>query len=147
MEFGMRASFTMVRLGCIICGRSYFDNLKPHKKDIFTDNEYFLADSYPGVAPELIYFLRSRISPMPLNEALKKSLETAQYLYTTERRNHNDYTFGLAAYDAMIDGLHRDDVGFAALTQYGATGNGIILLTHLIDNRRAAITFWEEKSQ
>jgi len=128
-------------------GRSYFDNLKPDKKDIFTDNEYFLADSYPGCAPELIYFLHGRTSQLSLNEALKKSLETAKYLYTIERRNHNDYTFGLAAYDVMIDGLHRDDAGFAALTQYGATGNGIILLTHLIDKRRAAMTFWEEKSQ
>ena len=128
-------------------GRSYFDNLKPEENDIFTENGYFLADSYPGVAPELIYFLRGRTSPIPLNVALKKSLETAKYLYTTGRRNHNDYIIGLTAYDVMIDGLRRDDAGFAALTQYGATGNGIILLTHLIDKRRAAVAFWEEKSQ
>jgi len=128
-------------------GRSYFDNLKPDVKDIFTDNEYFLANSYPGAAPELIYFLRGRTSPIPLNEALKKSLETAKSLYTTERRSHNDFIIGLTAYDVMIDGLRRDDSGFAVLTQYSPTGNGIILLTQLIDKRRAAYAFWEEKSQ
>jgi len=128
-------------------GRSYFDNLKPDEKDIFTNNGYFLADSYPGAAPSLTYFLRGRTAPVPLNESLKKSLETAKYLYTTERRDHNNFIIGLAAYDVMIDGLRRDDAGFAALTQYGATGNGIILLTQLIDKRRAARDFWVEKSQ
>jgi len=127
-------------------GCSYFDSLKPDAKDVFTGNEYFLADSYPGAAPELIYFLRGRTAPIPLDEALKKSLETAQDLYTTESRHHNDYVFGLSAYDVMIEGLNRDDAGFAALTQYGATGNGIGLLTQLIDKRRAANVFWMEKS-
>jgi hypothetical protein len=80
-----------------------------------------------------------------LGEALKKSLETAQWLYTTGNK-HNNSGLGLSAYDVMIDGLRRDDAGFAALTQYGTTGNGILLLTQLIDKRRAANIFWAEKS-
>lgn len=128
-------------------GRSYFDNLKPDEKDIFTDNIYFLADKYPGSDPSLIYFLSCRTVPLPLNDALKTSLETAQNLYTAKPRHNEHYVFGLAAYDILINGLRRDDADFAAITQYGTTGNGIILLTRLIDARRAAHTFWAEKSQ
>ena len=145
MEWGVLCGYTEDGR---IYGRSYFDNLKPDKKDIFTNNEYFLADSYPGADPSLIYFLDNRATPIPLNEALKKSLETALWLYTTGNKHNNpDYALGLSAYDVIIDGLRRDDTGFAALTQYGATGNGIFLLTQLIDKRRAANAFWIEKSQ
>lgn len=128
-------------------GRSYFDYLKPDEKDIFTDNGYFLADSYPGADPNLIYFLRGRTTPVLPEEALKKSLETARDLYTSQPKHNGNYVFGLSAYDILIDGFRRDDAGFAAITQYGATGNGIILLTRLIDARRAAHDFWAEKSQ
>ncbi|WP_312433513.1 helix-turn-helix domain-containing protein [Lacrimispora sp.] len=128
-------------------GRSYFDNLKPDEKDIFTDNNYFLADKYPGADPSLMYFLCGRTVPLPLNEALKASLETARNLYTAKPRHNGHYVFGLTAYDILINGLRCDDADFAAITQYGTTGNGIILLTRLIDARRAAHTFWTEKSQ
>ena len=128
-------------------GRSYFDNLKPAEKDIFTDNKYFLADKYPGCDPSLMYFLGGRTSPLPLDQALKASLQTAQHLYTAKPRHNGQYVFGLAAYDLLIAGLRRDDAGFAAITQYGTTGNGIGLLARLIDARRAAHAFWVEKSQ
>ena len=129
-------------------GRSYFDNLIPDAKDIFTNNEYFLADSYPGADQSLVYFLKDRTAPIHLNEALKKSLEAAQWLYTTGNKHNNpEYALGLSAYDVIIDGLCRDDAGFAALTQYSTTENGILLLTQLIDKRRAAKAFWIEKSQ
>lgn len=127
-------------------GRSYFDNLKPDEKDIFTHNNYFLADKYPGANPDLIYFLCGKTVPLPLNEALKASLVTAQNLYTAKPRYNGQYVFGLAAYDILINGLQLDDAGFAAITQYGSTGNGTILLTRLIDARRAAHAFWKEKS-
>ena len=144
MEWGVLCGYTEDGR---LYGRSYFDNLKPEKKDIFTNNDYFLADSYPGADPSLIYYLNGRITPIPLSEALKKSLETAQWLYTTGNKHNNpDYVLGLSAYDVMIDGLRRDDAGFASLTQYGATGNGILLLTQLIDKRLAAKVFWNEKS-
>ena len=128
-------------------GRSYFDNLKPAEKDIYTHNHYFLADKYPGVSPDLIYFLSGRTVPLPLNEALKASLLMAQHLYTAKPRHNNQYVFGLAAYDILINGLLRDNADFAAITQYGTTGNGIILLTRLIDARRAAHAFWRGKSR
>ena len=128
-------------------GRSYFDYLKPAEKDIFTDNGYFLADNYPGADPGLICFYHNKTVPVPLSEALKISLETAQMLYTAKPKHNDTYVFGLSAYDMLLDGLRRDDDGFAAITQYGATGNGIILLTRLIDARRAAHAFWAEKAQ
>ena len=127
-------------------GRSYFDYLKPDEKDIFTENKYFLADKYPGADPGLTYFLRGRTIPIPLDEALKTSLETAQHLYSAKPRHNGQYVFGLDAYDIFINGLRYDDANFAAITQYGATGNGIIHLTRLIDARRAAHAFWAEKS-
>jgi len=128
-------------------GRSYFDYLKPDEKDIFTNNNYFLADSYPGADPRLIFFLSGRTTPAPLDEALKKSLETAKNLFATKPMHDGRYVFGLDAYDILINGLCLDDTGFAAITQYGSTGNCVILLTHLIDARRAAHTFWAEKSE
>ncbi len=123
-------------------GRSYFDYLKPSEKDIFTENQYFLADKYPGVDPGRIYFLQNRATPLPWNDALKVSLETALRLYTAKPRRDDQYIFGISAYDIMIDGLRCDDTAFAAITQYGTTENGIILLAHLIDARRAAHDFW-----
>jgi hypothetical protein len=128
-------------------GRSYFDNLKPGENNIFTSNVYFLADSYPGPDPGMIYFLRERTTPAPISEALKKSLETAFELYTAEPKHNGRYYFGSAAYDIFINGLRLDDAGFAAISQYGTTGNGLIHLTRLIDSRRAANAFWAEKSQ
>jgi transcriptional regulator with XRE-family HTH domain len=128
-------------------GRSYFDYLKPDEKDIFTNNNYFLADSYPGADPRLIYFLKSRTTPVPLDESLKKSLEIAQYLYTAEPMYDGRYVFGLDAYDILINGLRLDDAAFAGITQYGSTGNCVILLARLIDTRRAAHSFWADKSQ
>ncbi|MDR0324690.1 MAG: helix-turn-helix domain-containing protein [Oscillospiraceae bacterium] len=128
-------------------GRSYFDHLKPDEKDIFTDNHYFLADKYPGADPSLIYALSGRTAPLPLIESLKASLETARSLYTAKPRHNGHYLFGIDAYDILINGLRRDAADFAAITQYGTTGNGIILLTRLIDARRAAHSFWAEKSQ
>ena len=128
-------------------GRSYFDYLLPGERDIFTDNNYFLADSYPGYSADMMFHYRKRTAPFPLEDVLKTSLETARDLYTAEPRHNGYFVFGSAAYDILINGLRRDDSGFAALTQYGATGNGQIVLTHLIDCRRAAQAFWAEKSQ
>ena len=128
-------------------GRSYFDYLKPNEKDIFTENQYFLADKYPGVDPGRIYFLHNRSTPLPLNVALKKSLETAQHLYTAKPRCNGQYVFGISAYDIIINGLRCEDTAFDAITQYGTTGNGIILLSHLVDARRAAHDFWSVQSK
>lgn len=128
-------------------GRSYFDYIKPDEKDIYTDNQYVLADSYPGADPSMLCFYRKRTSPLPLVEALRVSLETAQTLYTSKPIYNGHYVFGLAAYDILINGLRKDDTNFAAITQYGTTGNGIILIARLIDARRAAHAFWVEKAQ
>jgi hypothetical protein len=69
------------------------------------------------------------------------------HLYAAKPRHDGHYVFGLAAYDILINGLRRDDAEFATISQYGTTGNGIVLLTRLIDTRRAAHTFWADKSQ
>lgn len=127
-------------------GRSYFDYLKPNAEDVFTDNQYFLADCYPQADPHYVYFLQSRTSPLPILDALKASLETAQFLYTAAPQVNDTYYFGLDAYDILIHSLRLEDCGFAALTQYGTTGNGYILLTRLLDARRAAHAFWTEKA-
>ena len=127
-------------------GRSYFDYLKPGVEDIFTDNNYFLADCYYQTDPHYVYFLQSLTSPLPTREALKVSLETALSVYTAAPQYGNIFYFGMDAYDILIDSLRLDDRGFSALTQYGATGNGYILLTRLVDARRAAHIFWSGKS-
>ena len=106
-----------------------------------------LADSYPGFAANMMFYFRGRTAPFPLDEALKTSLEIARDLYLAKPRHNGYYVFGSAAYDILINGLRRDDAGFAVLTQYGATGNGQIILARLIDCRRAAHAFWAEKSQ
>ncbi len=144
MEWGVLCGYTGDGL---FYGRSYFDYLKPDKKDIFTDNNYFLAESYPGADPRLTYFISERTTPIPRDEALRASLETAKEFYTAKPKHNDNYMFGLSAYDILINGLRRDDAGFAAITQYGATGNGLILISRLIDARRAAHAFWIEKSQ
>ena len=144
MEWGVLCGYTGAGQ---FYGRSYFDYLKPDEKYIFTENNYFLADSYPGADPGMTCFYRDRTNPLPLVEALRLSLETALILYTSEPMHNDHYVFGLDAYDIMINGLSCDDASFAAITQYGTTGNGIILLTRLIDARRAAHAFWMDKSQ
>lgn len=128
-------------------GRSYFDYLQPDEGDVFTGNGYFLADGYPGADPNLLYACTGRTAPFPLDEALKMSLEIARDTHAAAPKHNGCFVFGAAAYDILIDGLRRDDAGFAALTQYGSTGNGVILLTRLIDARRAAHAFWSDKSQ
>jgi DNA-binding transcriptional MerR regulator len=128
-------------------GRSYFDYLKPDEKDIFTSNNYYLADSYPGYSIDMMIYYHGRTAPFPMDDALRASLEIARDLYMSEPKYNGYFVFGPAAYDILINGLRRDDHGFAALTPYGATGNGQILLTRLIDCRRAAHLFWAEKSQ
>lgn len=127
-------------------GRSYFDFLKPGVEDIFTDNHYFLADCYSRTDPHYVYFLQERTSPLPIQEALKASLETALNIYTAAPQCGGTYYFGRQAYDILIDSLRLEDSSFAALTQYGTTGNGHNLLACLIDARRAARDFWVEKS-
>lgn len=144
MEWGVLCGYTG---GGRFYGRSYFDYLKPEEKDIFTENKYYLADRYPGADPGLVYFLHNRTIPLPLSEALKASLETAHRLYTAKSQCNGQYVFGLSAYDLMINDLRYDDSEFTAITQYGTTGNGIILLSHLIDARRAARDFWSVKSE
>lgn len=42
-------------------GRSYFDYLKPEENDIFTNNEYYRADKYPGVNPNMICYIRYNV--------------------------------------------------------------------------------------
>ena len=128
-------------------GRSYFDYLKPDEKDVFTDNNYFLAESYPGADLGMMCFYRKQANSIPLIEALHTSLEAAQTLYSSKPMHGGNYMFGSTAYDILINGLRCDDAGFATITPYGTTGNGIILLSRLIDARRAAHAFWTEKSQ
>ncbi len=128
-------------------GRSYFDYLQPEEKDIFTTNNYYLADNYPGFSTDMMFYYGGRKAPIPLADALKASLETARFLYQAEPMYNGYFVFGSAAYDILINGLRRDDEHFAAITQYGATGNGQILLTRLIDCRRSAHLFWVKKSQ
>lgn len=79
---------------------------------------------------------------MPWNDALKVSLKTALRLYTAKPRRDGAYIVGISAYGIMIDGLRCNDTGFAAITQFGATGNGIIFLSHLLDACRGARDFW-----
>ena len=92
-----------------------------------------------------MYILQERTFPLPIKEALKSSLETALSICTAAAQFGNAFYFGMDAYDILVDSLRLEDSGFAALTQYGATGNGYNLLARLLDARRAARDFWTEK--
>ncbi len=142
MEWGILCGYTGDRR---FYGRSYFDYLKPGVEHIFTDNYYFLADCYSQADPHYVYILQERTFPLPIKEALKSSLETALSICTAAPQFGNTFYFGMDAYDILVDSLRLEDSGFAALTQYGATGNGYNLLARLLDARRAARDFWTEK--
>lgn len=139
MEWGVLCGYTS---DGNFYGRSYFDYLRPDERDCFTNNYYYLADSYPGADPERIYFLQERTMMLPRHKALKASLKTAQRLYKADTRGNGQYVFGTAAYDVLIRGLRCEDEAFAAISSYGTTENGILLLSRLIDARKAAAMFW-----
>lgn len=123
-------------------GRSYFDDEqdKPPQNEIFTDNEYYFADHYPGVYPSTMLRLYNKTCrPRPKKEALEISLETCLKMF--EQPSKPDYKYyGYDAYDIFIkDVLNRDDDAFWK-------GSGYIFRS-LIDARRAAYVFLEESSK
>lgn len=81
MEWGILCGYTNEGK---FYGRSYFDYIKPDEKDIYTDNKYFSAYSYPGADLDMICVYHNQMNPIPLIEALRASLEISQTLYTSK---------------------------------------------------------------
>ena len=92
-------------------GRSYFDYERPPLNQIFTQDEYFHADMYPGW--QLDFYTR-KSEPIPPRQALKASLEACIKIYTQEPAEWAvpfGYQYGDAAYAIWIDKLaHPGDI-------------------------------------
>ena len=118
----------------LVYGRSYFDYERPPQNQIFTEDEYFHADNYPGWQLELY---AKKGEPIPPRQALKASLEACIKIYTQEPTEkwaiEAGYKFGDSAYAIWIDKLANPE---GALFEYDGKLNHH--LRALMDARRAA---------
>jgi len=87
-------------------GRSYFDYERPAQDQIYTEDQYFHADNYPGWQLE---FYAKKGEPISAGEALKASLEACIKIYAQEPTEKwaidAGYKFGDGAYAIWIDRL------------------------------------------
>ena len=121
------------RGGEVFFGRTYFDYQGAKEGEVFTEDEYYLADRFPGEYPEgLMKFFDRRCEPIPPLAALRQSLETC---IGTLNQGPGDYGYirGYQAYDLWIRGL--EDEG--KFPEFPAGTNGYHL-DQLRDARRCA---------
>jgi len=120
--------------GEVFFGRTYFDYEGAKESEVFTEDEYYLADKFPGQDPEsLMQFFDRRCEPLSARAALRQSLETC---IGTLNQGPNGYIRGYQAYELWIRGL--EDEG--QFTKFPAGTNGYHL-DLLRDARRCAYVY------
>ena len=120
--------------GKVFFGRTYFDYEGAKESEVFTEDEYYLADKFPGQYPEsLMQFFDRRCEPLSAPAALRQSLETC---LGTLNQGPNGYIRGYPAYELWIRGL--EDEG--QFTEFPAGTNGYHL-DLLRDARRCAYVY------
>jgi len=122
-------------------GRSYCDNQGAREDEIFTDNQYHLADRYPGDCPHaLLRFYDQKRKPLPPRMALKISLETCIKTFDPAQAVYKKCE-GYDAYDIFIAGFELSDEEYRAKCQGGHYHVGC-----LMDARRAAYIYLRESA-
>jgi len=114
-------------------GRSYCDYNGAREDEIYTDNQYCLADRYPGDCPgALLRFYDKKRKSLPPRKALKISLETCIKAFDPTQACYHD-SEGYDAYDIFIAGFESSDEEYRAKCQLDQFHIG-----SLMDARRAA---------
>ena len=123
----------------VFFGRTYFDYGGAKESEVFAEDEYYLADRFPGQYPEaLMKFFDKRCEAISPKEALKQSLETC---IGTLRQGPGDhgYVRGYEAYELWVRGLEDE----AEFDEFPAGTNGYHL-DMLRDARRCAYIYLEQ---
>jgi len=121
------------------CGTDEYKYPLPKEEEIFTENQYFHANQYPGTFPQaLLRFFDRKGDPVDKKSALKTSLETCIRSFE-ELPSH--YKQGYDAYDILIAGFELDDESY----QTQCT-NDQYHIGSLQDARRAAYIFLERNA-
>jgi len=123
----------------VFFGRTYFDYAGAKESEVFTEDEYYLADRFPGQYPEaLMKFFDKRCEAISPKEALKQSLETC---IGTLRQGPGDHGHvrGYEAYELWVRGLEDE----ATFDEFPAGTNGYHI-DMLQDARRCAYIYLEQ---
>jgi len=120
-------------------GRTYFDYNGAPEDEIFTANQYYLANQYPGEYPEgLLRFYDKKRRPLRPRKALKSSLKTC---IKTFEPAQGGYKEGYGAYDLYIAGFELDDEQYREKCGFDQYHIG-----SLMDARRAAHIYLRESA-
>ena len=129
-EWGVITGYT--KEGEVFFGRTYFDYNGASESEVFTEDEYYLADKFPGY---MMAFFDRRCEPISSRAALKQSLETCIGSLNQGPGQHG-YIRGYQAYELWIRGL--EDEGKFAEFPAGTNGYHLDLLR---DARRCAYLY------
>ena len=106
-EWGLIAGYQFGDENPLFYGRSYFDYQGALREDVYTSNQYFLADRYPGVYPTDLFRLYNRNCPKrPWEEAVRVSLEAAMLMF--QQKSSPLYHYGYDAYELAAAGIESD---------------------------------------
>lgn len=121
------------------CGTEEYNYPRPKEDEIFTDNQYYHANQYPGEYPgALLRFFNRRCDRIDFKSALKISLETCVQMF---EQSPSHYKYGYDAYDVLIAGFEMDDEQY----QKQCT-NDQYHIGSLQDARRAAYLFLDKSA-
>ena len=122
-------------------GRSYWDADASESEERFTDNEYLLANNYPGEHPDIFLKLGdTACKPTSPRDALRRSLEACLRLFgRPKKRAHKRMGYG--AYKYMIKSLNKNEN-----TDGYSGANAGLHFSILLDARRAAYIYLEESA-
>lgn len=116
-------------------GRSYFDYQGASAEEVFTENQYFLADHYPGEYPSSLFHLYDRqCSPKEFTMALRTALEMCLSMFQ-QPENERLY-FGYDAYEFAAASLEKNE--YANIRHH---------FISLLDARRAAYVFLAQSAR
>ena len=129
-------------------GRSYFDFQGARDDEIFTQNQYYFADHYPGEYPSALLRLYDRSCPaLSLAEALRRSLKAC--IDAFHQPKSGELLYGYDAYECAASGFEEGNYGhvshhFSALLDarrcaYRYLEDSALLLSGDLQNRLLAV--------
>ncbi len=134
-EWGLIAGYQFGQEDPVFYGRSYFDYQGAAKEEVYTSNQYFLADRYPGDYPSNLFRLYNRTCPKrPWAEGVKISLQAAMVMFA--QGSTPLYHYGYDAYEFAAAGIENNCYNNLR-HHFGA----------LLDARRAAYVYLAECAQ
>ena len=141
-EWCLITGYEQTKGGISYFGRSYFD-YSALPNELFTANNYALANRYPGEFPSLFVKLCDRFcESVKPEDGLKISIQTCLKMFS------NKPLFGYDAYDFMINSLIKNIYPHSELPEKNYSGQNVCRhIASLLDARRAAYVYLADSSQ